>query len=35
MLGATEKEMQDEAFLWRHAEAPFDRHNEAREPNMT
>ena len=35
LFGATEAEMQDEAFLWRHAEAPADRHNEQREPHLT
>lgn len=35
LFGATDQEMQDEVFLWRHAEAPFDRHNEAREPHLT
>lgn len=35
LFGATDAEMNDEAFLWRHAELPPDRHNEAREPLMT
>ncbi len=35
LFGATEAEMQDPAWLWRHAEAPFFRHNENREPLMT
>ncbi len=35
LFGATEAEMNDQAFLWRHAELPADRHNEAREPLMT
>ena len=35
LFGATDTEMNDEAFLWRHAELPADRHNEAREPLMT
>ena len=35
LFGATESEMDDEAWLWFHAEAPFDRHNEEREPLLT
>ena len=35
LFGATEAEMQDEAWLWRHAEAPSFRHNEDREPLLT
>lgn len=35
LFGATEAEMQDEAWLWRHAEKPAMRHNEVREPLMT
>lgn len=35
VLGANEAEMQSADFLWRHAEAPLDRHNEAREPHLT
>jgi glycosyltransferase involved in cell wall biosynthesis len=35
LFGATEAEMQDEAWLWRHAQAPFFRHNEDREPLLT
>lgn len=35
LFGLTEAEMQDEGLLWRHAEAPLDRHNEAREPKLT
>ena len=35
LYGATEGEMQSEAWLWRHAEAPEARHNDAREPLMT
>ena len=35
LFGASEAEMNDAAFLWRHAELPADRHNEAREPLMT
>ena len=35
LFGATEAEMQDEAWLWRHAEKPALRHNEVREPLMT
>lgn len=35
LFGATDMEMNDPRFLWRHAELPVDRHNEAREPTMT
>ena len=35
LFGATEAEMQDEAWLWRNAEKPIKRHNEDREPLMT
>ena len=35
LFGATDAEMNDAGFLWRHAELPADRHNEAREPLMT
>ena len=35
LFGATDIEMNDPRFLWRHAELPPDRHNEAREPLMT
>ncbi len=35
LFGATEQEMNDPRYLYRHAELPTDRHNEAREPTMT
>ncbi len=35
LFGATDAEMQDEDWLWRHAEAPAFRHNEKREPLLT
>ena len=35
LFGATVAEMQDASWLWRHAEEPEARHNEAREPLMT
>jgi hypothetical protein len=35
LYGATEDEMQSKTWLWRHAEAPIARHNDAREPLMT
>lgn len=35
LFGATDMEMNDPRFLYRHAELPADRHNEAREPTMT
>ena len=35
LFGATDADMQDEAYLWRHAELPADRHNQDREPLMT
>ena len=35
LFGASDAEMSDAGFLWRHAELPADRHNEAREPLMT
>ncbi len=35
LYGATEAQMQSKAWLWRHAEAPEMRHNDAREPLMT
>ncbi|MGI4808383.1 MAG: hypothetical protein ACRYF2_09775 [Janthinobacterium lividum] len=35
LFGATDVEMNDPRFLYRHAELPADRHNEAREPTMT
>ena len=35
LFGATEADMNDRDYLWRHAESPFMRHNEDREPLMT
>lgn len=35
LYGATADDMQDPDWLWRHAEEPETRHNEAREPLMT
>lgn len=35
LYGATEAEMQDPDWLWRHADEPQERHNEVREPFMT
>jgi len=35
LFGATDADMQDPAYLWRHAELPANRHNQDREPLMT
>ena len=35
LFGATDAEMNDPRFLWRHAEVPRDRHNQEREPTLT
>lgn len=35
LYGSTDAEMNDEAFLYRHASEPEDRHNARREPLMT
>jgi glycosyltransferase involved in cell wall biosynthesis len=35
LFGASQAEMNDADFLWRHAEQPEARHNEVREPLMT
>src|SRR6185312_2144608 len=35
LFGATQEEMQDERWLWRHATAPAFNHNEDREPLLT